>query len=71
MISAGYDKAIRIYDTKNFELKKIIKDAHEDCIIQLCKLNKRYFASASDDFTIKVWQILDFNTYNVLQDGQM
>lgn len=35
MLSAGYDKCIRVYDMKTFELKKVIQDVHNDCIISL------------------------------------
>lgn len=35
LITAGYDRIIRIYDGKTFFLKKQIENSHNDCIISL------------------------------------
>lgn len=34
-------------------------------------MNSRFFASASDDFSIKTWQILDFNRIIVKDEGKL
>lgn len=39
LVSAGYDKNLRIHDLKDFNLKKMLPNVHNDCIISLEKLN--------------------------------
>jgi hypothetical protein len=54
-VSSGYDKIIRFHDLKQLTLRKSIESGHAEGVIALVKLARHYFATASDDFTIKVW----------------
>jgi WD40 repeat protein len=65
LIGGLLNGSIIVWDVEQYDYIKKIKE-HSDCVRSLLKLSDEYFASASYDHSIKIWESPDFNELSVI-----
>jgi WD40 repeat protein len=66
LLSGDVGNTIYVFDVTNYDCVKKI-EAHSAAVNCLLPLPGGYFASGSDDNTIKIWNLNDFKCVNMLK----